>query len=246
MKYNFEGKKVLVTGAGQGLGRGVAVALHKSGADVYALSKTKSNLESLKQEINCSDRLTLINFDLNDLKNLQDVVKDQLPFHMLVNNAGINIAENLVDLSMENFDSVFDVNFKAPLLLTKQIAANMIENKIRGSIVNISSIASTMPLAQHCSYMVSKSALDALTKYSAWELGEHGIRVNSVNPTVVLTTLGKAHWSNPAKSVPMLNKIPLKKFAEIDDVVNAVLFLLSDDASMITGSCMPIDGGATI
>lgn len=99
-------------------------------------------------------------------------------------------------------------------------------------------------LAQHAAYCASKGAIDQLTRTMALELGVYGIRVNAVNPTVVLTAMGKLAWSEESKARPMLDCIPLGRFATIDDVVGPVAFLCSDLAAMITGTCIPIDGGA--
>ncbi|KAG8565096.1 hypothetical protein GDO81_012711, partial [Engystomops pustulosus] len=89
----------------------------------------------------------------------------------------------------------------------------------------------------------TKGALDMMTKVMALELGPKKIRVNCVNPTVVMTDMGRANWSDAQKAAPMLNRIPLGRFAEVDDVVHSVLFLLSDKSAMITGACLPVDGG---
>lgn len=172
MKYDFNGKKVLVTGAGQGLGRAIAIALHNSGADVYALSKTAENLESLKHEIGGDGkRITSIQYDLNDVGNLEMTIRLFLPFHCLVNNAGIWLPGNVLDVTMENYNCLLNVNTKAPVFLTQIVAKSMVDNEIKGSIVNVSSQASKMAVDQHCPYGISKAALDYLTKFSAWELG---------------------------------------------------------------------------
>jgi len=120
----------------------------------------------------------------------------------------------------------------------------MVEQKIKGSIVQVSSQASLIYLPQHVVYSTTKAALDNLTKSMACELGPHGIRVNAINPTVVMTELAKRFWGDPDRAKTMLSRIPLGQFADLDDVVKAVAYLLSDDSKMITGTCLPIDGGA--
>lgn len=112
-----------------------------------------------------------------------------------------------------------------------------------GSIVNISSQASMSALKDHLAYGLSKAALDQVTRIYALELGPHNIRVNSVNPTVTMTDMAKVGWSDPVKAANMLSKIPLGRFAEPQEVVDTVLFLLSDKANMINGVILPIDGG---
>ena len=121
----------------------------------------------------------------------------------------------------------------------------MIEQKYRGSIVNISSQAGMVALKDHVVYGASKGAVDQITRNHALELGPHGIRVNSINPTVVLTDMGRRGWSDPAKATDMLSKIPMGKFAEVEDIVHLIAYISSDKADMISGVILPIDGGFT-
>ncbi|CAL1282594.1 unnamed protein product [Larinioides sclopetarius] len=125
------------------------------------------------------------------------------------------------------------------------VAEGMKERGNGGSIVNISSQAALVALPLHATYCASKGALDQLTKVMALELGPFQIRVNSVNPTVVMTEMGIKAWGEENKAKATKAKIPLGKFCEPEDVVKAVVFLLSDDARMITGVQLPIDGGYT-
>ncbi|XP_010171531.1 L-xylulose reductase, partial [Antrostomus carolinensis] len=130
----------------------------------------------------------------------------------------------------------FDVNFGAVLHVSQIIARQMIAQGLPGAIVNVSSQASQRALQDHAIYCSTKSALDMLSK----------IRVNTVNPTVVMTDMGRINWSDPQKSAAMINRIPLGKFAEVDDVVNSILFLLSDKSAMTTGSLLMVDGGFSV
>ncbi|XP_006823734.1 D-erythrulose reductase-like [Saccoglossus kowalevskii] len=138
---------------------------------------------------------------------------------------------------------ILNINLKAAMHVGQIVARSMISKGTGGNIVNVSSQASLLAFKTFAAYSVSKAGLDMLTKTMALELASHKIRVNAVNPTVVLTELGKRAWSDPAKSEVMMNRIPMNKFAEVKDVVNAVIYLLSDKADMITGSCLPIEGG---
>nr|XP_036853067.1 L-xylulose reductase isoform X3 [Manis javanica] len=123
------------------------------------------------------------------------------------------------------------------------VARGMVARGAPGSIVNVSSQASQRALTHHSVYCTTKSAVDMLTKVMALELGPYKIRVNAVNPTVVMTPMGQANWSDPQKAKTMLDRIPLGRFAEVDNVVDTILFLLSDRSSMTTGSTVPVDGG---
>ncbi|XP_060568423.1 L-xylulose reductase-like [Ruditapes philippinarum] len=122
----------------------------------------------------------------------------------------------------------------------------MAERGNGGAIVNISSIAAIRTTAYHTSYSTSKAALDMMTSSMAHELGCKKIRVNSVNPTVVMTELGKKVWGDPVKQAAILSRIPIGRCAEEEDIVNATVFLLSEKSSMITGVTLPVDGGMLI
>ncbi|CAG9094790.1 unnamed protein product [Plutella xylostella] len=236
----FKGKRVLVTGGCQGIGRSIAIELWKAGANVVALSNQPAQLASLKQQYPSIDTVAV---DLCDWSKTREVVSALGAFDCLVNNAGIAIIESFLDCKPASFDKTISVNTKAVLNISQIVSKTMIDRKIKGSIVNISSQASIAALKDHAAYCASKGAVDSLTRVMALELGPHGIRANTVNPTVVLTDMGRQVWAAPEKSRGMLDKIPLGRFGEVSEVVNAVLFLLSDDASMINGVHLPVDGG---
>ncbi|XP_065066008.1 L-xylulose reductase-like [Rhopilema esculentum] len=240
MEIGFAGKKALVTGAGKGIGREICKALVKGGAEVYAVSRTQSDLDSLVTEVPGIHPICL---DLQDIDACVGAVSKLQGIQLLVNNAGFVVLESFLDVTKEAYDQIMDINVKAVLFLSQAVAKNMIASELGGSIVNISSQASKVALKDHTVYCASKGALDQLTRSMAQELGPYNIRTNALNPTVVWTEMGKKAWSDPQKSASMLSKIPLGRFAEMKDVVNATLYLLSDKSDMINGTTLPIDGG---
>nr|CAI5860563.1 unnamed protein product [Callosobruchus analis] len=127
--------------------------------------------------------------------------------------------------------------------VTQIVVQDLVARKAPGSIVNVSSQASLVGLNNHTVYCATKGAVDSFTRAAALEYGPKNIRVNAVNPTVIMTDMGRLGWSDPKVANPMLEKIPLRRFGEVHEVVDAVTYLLSDKASMITGTCLPIDGG---
>ncbi|CAH0558881.1 unnamed protein product [Brassicogethes aeneus] len=237
---NFCGKRVLVTGAAQGIGYGITKRLVELGATVVALDVSTEKLGQLKQEF---PKIENISVNLKDWNATKKAVTSVFPINHLVNNAGVAIVEPFLEVSEKNFDVSFDVNIKAVFNVTQTVIENLTSTNTPGSIVNISSQASQAALFEHSVYCSSKGAVDAFTRAVALEFGPKNIRINAVNPTVVMTELGRKVWSAPKKSEPMLAKIPMNRFAKIEDVVEAVIFLLSDKASMITGTCLPVDGG---
>lgn len=241
MDIRLDGKRALVTGAGKGIGREIVGLLTKCGAKVVAVSRTKADLDSLAKETGCE----AIAADLVDAGEAKRAAEAAGPIDLLVNNAGVSIPQPFLEQSVEALDKTMGVNLRAAMVISQVVARGLIARKSGGAIVNLSSQASLVGIADHAAYCASKGALDQLTRVMALELGPHDIRVNCVNPTVTLTPMGKMAWGDPRKSEPMLAKIPLGRFADPPDVAYAVAFLLSDQARMISGIVMPIDGGFT-
>jgi len=235
----FDGQRVLVTGAGKGIGRTTAELLHKEGAKVVALSRAASGLEALKAEIGCE---TIV-CDLEDAAATRAAAIKAQPIDLLVNNAGTTDLESFLDTKVETFDRIMNVNAKAPMIIAQETARDMIRRGYKGAIVNVSSLASKHGLPDHTAYTASKGALDAMTRVWAVELGKHGIRVNAINPTVTLTPMAVKAWSDPAKADGMLSRIPLHRFATPEDVANVIVWLLSAESAMVNGVCLLVDGG---
>jgi NAD(P)-dependent dehydrogenase (short-subunit alcohol dehydrogenase family) len=236
---NFEGKSVLVTGAGKGIGRQTARLMAGRGAKVIALSRTKADLDSLSQEIGSMS----IEVDLADATAARAAVRAALPADYLVNCAGINVLQAFIDVTDEAFDLVHAVNTRAAMIVAQEFARSRISVGGGGAIVNVSSISAFIGFDDHASYCASKGAMDAMSRVMANELGRHGIRVNCVNPIVTMTELAARAWSDPAKSDPVLKRIPLNRFAETTDVAEIIAFLLSEASAMMNGLSIPIDGG---
>ncbi|XP_016070900.1 PREDICTED: L-xylulose reductase-like [Miniopterus natalensis] len=181
--------------------------------------------------------------DLSDWEATERALSGLGPMDLLVNNAAVALLQPFLEVTKEACDSSFGVNLRAVIQVSQIVARGLIARGAPGSIVNVSSQASQRALTNHTVYCATKGAMDMLTKVMALELGPHKIRVNAVNPTVVMTPMGKANWSDPLKAKTMLDRIPLGRFAEVEDVVGMILFLLSDRSSMTTGSTVPVDGG---
>ncbi|WP_233831906.1 SDR family oxidoreductase [Paraburkholderia sp. ZP32-5] len=239
--FDFSGRSILVTGASSGIGRATVEALCASGASVVAAARNVNELARLAEETGCEPLM----LDVSDEAAIDEAFSSLDPFDGLVNCAGIALLERAVDTTAASFDRVMAVNTRGAVLVAKHAARAMLDARRTGSIVNVSSQAALVALDEHLSYSASKAALDAVTRALCIELGPSGIRVNSVNPTVTLTPMAVHAWSDPAKRDPALQAIPLRRFAEPAEVAAPILFLLSDAASMISGVCLPIDGGYT-
>uniref|UniRef100_A0A4W5LS62 Dicarbonyl/L-xylulose reductase n=1 Tax=Hucho hucho TaxID=62062 RepID=A0A4W5LS62_9TELE len=222
MEISFAGKRALVTGAGKGIGRGTALALARCGAEVVAVTRTRADLDSLLLE--CPS-IRPVCVDLGDWGATEEALREAGGnVDLLVNNAAYAMLQPFLEVTPDQFDISFNINVKAALHVSQIVARGMKARGTGGSIVNISSQASQCALRDHTVYCATKGALDMLTKVMALELGPYQIRVNSVNPTVVMTEMGRLGWSDPGKAKTMTSRIPLGRFA---GHIHAVLLLIS-------------------
>ncbi|MCK2026312.1 MULTISPECIES: SDR family oxidoreductase [Microbacterium] len=237
----FQGRTILVTGAGGGIGGATVRHLVAAGADVLAAGRTAESVADIARETGA----TPLAFDLEDEGEIRAAIEGR-DLYGVVNCGGWGgeIATPM-DTDISVFDRVMSINARGALLVTKYASREMIRGGKGGAIVNVSSQASLVALAGHISYGSSKAALDNITRVSALELGGHGIRVNSVNPTVVMTPMSAWYWGRPEIEGPFLDAMPLHRWATEDDIAAPIVFLLGDGAAMISGVSLPIDGGYT-
>lgn len=238
---DFNGRTVLVTGASGGIGGATVRHLSAAGAKVIASARTLDSLATLCDETGAQP----LAFDLTSEDSIRDAIEG-LDLWGVVNCGGFGgeIATPQ-ETDIDVFDKVISINARGALLVTKYAVPSMIRQGHGGAIVNVSSQASLVALTGHISYGSSKAALDNITRVSALELGKHNIRVNSVNPTVVMTEMSNFYWGRPEIGGPFLDQMPLGRWATVDDIAAPIVFLLSDAAAMISGVSLPIDGGYT-
>lgn len=243
---DFKGKRVVVTGAAGIFGGWIAKAFAKAGAKLLLTDVDGHRLAAAAQEI--GDGYLQHVADLTsdaDIKSLLSAIAGHWgSADVLVNNAGIYPSGFLLDLTAEDWDRIFDINLRAPFLLSQGVALQMIEKGVKGSIVNISSGASRKMRSTVVPYCTSKTALDRLNKGLALELAEFGIRVNIVEPGFApgsdVSHLTQEHIDT------VVGNIPLGRISSPDDAATAVLYLASDAAAYVTGATLTVDGGNSI
>ena len=245
MAFDFTGQTILVTGASRGIGRELTKALIKAGAVVYGLSRNKELLDSLRQE--CGEAMRPVVVDLSDWDATRAAAEALPVMDGLVNNAGVFYPEvPSLDVPRDVIEKTLSVNLMAAINLIQVVGHKMVAAGRKGSIVNVSSINGLNPMRGSLPYDLSKVALDMTTRQFALELGPNNIRVNSVNPTVALTDMGLDHWVNTPekeKGELVLGHTALGRFAEVEEVVGPILYLLSGYSSMVTGTTNPVEGG---
>ena len=241
MNTGLKDRIILVTGASGGIGAATVRMLIKEEAKVIASGRNEDKLTKLAKETGCE----VLPFDLESELSVKAALSEIEVFGIVnCGGWGGEIASPM-ETDLEVFDKVTSVNARGTLLVTKYASKGMIKGGLGGSIVNVSSQASLVGLAGHVSYASSKGAVDAMTRVSALELGKHNIRVNAVNPTVVMTPMSEWYWGREDIGGPLLEAMPLGRWATEEDCAAPIIFLLSDASAMISGVCLPIDGGFT-
>jgi NAD(P)-dependent dehydrogenase (short-subunit alcohol dehydrogenase family) len=247
--FDLSGKKALVTGASKGIGYTIAVELARQGADVLVTGRDEEGLNDVAARIRDLGReAQVIPADLLFYEEVVRLGAEALrvwpTIDILVNNAGIGLLAPAVDTKVEEWDIQLNTNVKAAFFLTQKIAPSMIAQRW-GRIINISSQAGLVGIPNHAAYCASKGALELLTKVLALEWAAHGITVNCVAPTVVITPLVQRVFDTPEKKSTMLQRIPAKRFASCEEVAGAVVYLASAAAGMVNGDSIRVDGGWT-
>ncbi|PWT95596.1 MAG: 3-oxoacyl-ACP reductase [Bacteroidetes bacterium] len=253
MKYSddidFNGKVVLVTGAARGIGRACALAFAEAGADIALGLRDKNSDSGIIKEIEkMGQRALPLQMEMSDIENIRSAVAEVEKYFgridILVNNAGIAPGNNIEDVTESDFDYTLAVNLKGTFFATQAVGKIMIKQKF-GRIINLSSQAGFIALPQEAVYCMTKAGISHLTRCCAAEWAKYDITVNAVAPTFIKTPGTDEYLSHEENKSKVLSKIALHRIGEPKEVANAVLFLASPGASLITGTTLLIDGGWT-
>ena len=246
----LENKTAVVTGAASGLGKAIVEKFLEEGSKVIIVDINKDAGRELSE--NLGSKTLALSADVGDAKSVENLQKSILAsfdkVDVVVNNAGVtHLPTPLDEVTEEDFDRVFRVNCKSVYLMAKAFVPNM-KNQGSGCILNIASTAGVSPRPNLNWYNSSKGWMNTATRTMAVELAPFGIRVNAVNPVASETPLLASFMGEdtPEMRQKFLSTIPLGRFAQPRDIANAACYLSSDEASMVTGVCMQVDGGRCI
>jgi NAD(P)-dependent dehydrogenase (short-subunit alcohol dehydrogenase family) len=251
MNIRLDGKTALVTGAGRGIGRAIALALAASGAELVLVSRTKSQLDGVAREIEeDGGKARVVPFDVTDTAAMRGAFAGISGLDILINNAGLNRPQPFLEVDEETLDRLLTLNVRAAFLVAQAAARLMVApNGAKGGgrvIVNMSSqMGHVGSERDRTVYVMTKHAIEGLTKAMALELAPKGVRVVSIAPTFVQTPLTKPFFDDPETRKWILDRIPLGRGGTVEEVAQAVVFLASPAASLVTGSSLLVDGGWT-
>jgi NAD(P)-dependent dehydrogenase (short-subunit alcohol dehydrogenase family) len=246
----LEGLTALVTGGGRGIGAATAGTLACAGAEVVVMSRTRANLDLVVTGIEASGgKASAMVCDVTDGACVREAIAGLPRLDILINNAGMNIPEAFVDVSLEHLDTMLNLNVRAMFVVAQAAARKMMElperHEVGGSIVNITSQMGHVGSARRTVYCMTKHAVEGLTKAMGVELAPQNIRVNSVAPTFLETPFTAPFFKDPKFKDWVLQRIPLGRIGQLEEVTAAILFLASPAASLITGTSLVVDGGWT-
>lgn len=243
--FRLDGKRALVAGASSGIGMACAVALAEAGADVTFAARRAEVLNDVVSAVSAAGYTArALALDVSHTNAVRKVFEAQ-PYDIVVNSAGLARHSPAVETTEDDFDAVMSINVRAAYFFAQQAAKAMIAQGLGGSIIQISSQMAHVGGVDRAVYCGSKHAIEGMNKAMAIEFGPAGIRVNSICPTFILTTLTRPTFEDPKKRAWIDSKIKLPRVGKVEDIMGAAVFLASDASGMITGTSILVDGGWT-
>jgi NAD(P)-dependent dehydrogenase (short-subunit alcohol dehydrogenase family) len=248
--FDLSGMRALVTGSSRGIGRAIALALARAGADVAVTAREAAAAEPVAAEIRSLARRSLaLDLEVQELRAIADCFAHLDTawggLDLLVNSAGTNLPRTLAQLAEEDWDTVLDIDLKGLVFASKAAAERMVRDGRGGRIVNIASQYGLVGQIQRISYSAAKGGVVNVTRSMALELAPHNITVNAIAPSFVETDLTRPWLAEPGFRERVLSRIPLGRLGTPEDVAAAAVYLASPAAAFVTGHTLVVDGGWT-
>lgn len=247
--FDLDGRVALVTGASRGLGRTMALALARAGADVILSARTRPALDEVAHEVQALGRKAcVIAADVTKEDDVRLLVRQGVAafgrIDILVNNAGIGESRPVVELDTEEWDRTMAVNVRGPMLCCKHVGPVMVEQR-RGKVINVASVLATRVARYMSLYSASKAALVQFTRTLALEWVRYNIQVNALCPGYFLTDMNREFFASE-RGQQFIRELPMRRLGEAHELEGAVVFLASDASSYVTGTCLYVDGGYSL
>lgn len=240
------GKQALVVGASSGIGLGAAMALAEAGAEVSLSARASARLDEVTATMHAEGLLVQsMPIDVTDVAGFSAEIASRGPFDILVNSAGVARHGPALETTLDDFEFSTAVNLRGTYFLAQAVARGLISAGRPGSIITVSSQMAHVGGIDRAVYAAMKHGIEGMTKSMAIEWGRHGIRVNTICPTFIRTSLTESTFANPVRRAWIEEKIKLGRIGKVEDIMGAVAFLASDAAALITGTALMVDGGWT-
>lgn len=261
VRESLKGQKALVTGASSGIGKGVAIALAKAGADIVVnFMDHEDSAEAVVKEIKAANpnvNVFAFKADVSSEDQVQAMFKEMIKkfgtIDILINNAGLQQDASFQDMTLEQWNKVINVNLTGQFLCAREAVREFRKRGVNediscaaGKIICISSVHEVIPWAGHVNYAASKGGVMLMMKSIAQEVAHYRIRVNSICPGAIRTPINRSVWETPEAYNELMNLIPYNRIGEIEDIGRAAVWLASDDADYVSGISLFVDGGMTL
>lgn len=244
--FRLDGKRALVTGASSGIGLACACVLAEAGAEVTMLARGQERLQQAADAIAATGGTVRAQpLDISDIPASRAFIAEAGPYDVLVNAAGTARHSMALETTEADFDAVAGVNIKAAYFTAQAVAQGLVTAGRGGSIIQISSQMGHVGGTDRAVYCATKHAVEGMSKAMAMEWGAHGVRVNTLCPTFILTPLTQATFDSPERRAWIEGKIKLGRVGQVEDIMGAVLYLASDASALVTGTALKVDGGWT-